>query len=453
MSEADGIHRRATGEANGQKKEEPKETKVKTDEETPPPPGSEFGGSFGMIFIFVFSHTIVLVLTSSIYGTDVETYMPTSRSFLYLLSYQVVQLVFAAVMPGIVIKGPTGMEYLCNAYASFFSMLAMVATLQFTGCIDCRVIVVEFPAFLVTSLILADVYTLLVFGYGLLWGEKRRGLLEDFFMGNLLHPRLGVVDIKMLAEVRVSWFLLFMITVTSLGLSFENGPADEPALSSRRLGLMVMCIAHFLYANACAKGEHFIPFTWDMTTERFGWMLCFWNLSGVAFLYAFQSLYLANLKNVEVVLPPMVPPVLYYLVVAVVLVVAYCIFDECQYQKNMFKMLEIGRHTERKVWPLFRGVTRDAECIRGPPGVLLVEGWMGVARKINYTADATMALCWGLTCGFANWQPYFYFIFFTAMIIHRTVRDEVRCAEKYGPSGMWAEYCKRVPYRYFPGVF
>jgi delta24(24(1))-sterol reductase len=29
-------------------------------------------------------------------------------------------------------------------------------------------------------------------------------------------------------------------------------------------GLIVMLIAHFLYTNACQKGEECIPTTWDM---------------------------------------------------------------------------------------------------------------------------------------------------------------------------------------------
>ena len=53
-----------------------------------------------------------------------------------------------------------------------------------------------------------------------------------------------------------------------------------------------MLLAHFLYANACMKGEECIPTSWDIFHEKFGWMLCFWNMAGVPFLYAFQSIYI-----------------------------------------------------------------------------------------------------------------------------------------------------------------
>jgi len=45
-------------------------------------------------------------------------------------------------------------------------------------------------------------------------------------------------------------------------------------------------IFYWFYSNACAKGEHYIPTTWDMFYEKFGWMLNFWNFAGVPFLYS-----------------------------------------------------------------------------------------------------------------------------------------------------------------------
>lgn len=36
------------------------------------------------------------------------------------------------------------------------------------------------------------------------------------------------------------------------------------------------------------------------------------------------------------------------------------------------------------------------------------------------------------------------------MIVHRTLRDEHRCSQKYGDD--WVEYKRRVPYVYFPGL-
>ena len=81
----------------------------------------------------------------------------------------------------------------------------------------------------------------------------------------------------------------------------------------------------------------------------------------------------------------------------------------------------------------------------------MTSGWWGVARKIHYTADLTMALLWGLDCGFESVVPYFYFIFFFFVLTHRAVRDNERCAAKYGDD--WVEYCKKVPYTFIPYIY
>lgn len=44
--------------------------------------------------------------------------------------------------------------------------------------------------------------------------------------------------------------------------------------------------------------------------------------------------------------------------------------------------------------------------------------------------------------------PWFYFIFFMIMIIHRTNRDITRCRRKYGEA--WKRYEREVPYLFIP---
>ena len=44
-----------------------------------------------------------------------------------------------------------------------------------------------------------------------------------------------------------------------------------------------MCLATWLYLNACGKAEECIPQTWDMFHEKWGFLVIFWNFAGVAF--------------------------------------------------------------------------------------------------------------------------------------------------------------------------
>lgn len=51
----------------------------------------------------------------------------------------------------------------------------------------------------------------------------------------------------MFAEIRISWFLLFILTVSAAAKQHaEDGAVSAP--------MCLLILAHFLYANACAKG-------------------------------------------------------------------------------------------------------------------------------------------------------------------------------------------------------
>lgn len=42
------------------------------------------------------------------------------------------------------------------------------------------------------------------------------------FMGAVLNPRIGPVDVKMFAEVRIPWVLLFLISVSGACKQYEK---------------------------------------------------------------------------------------------------------------------------------------------------------------------------------------------------------------------------------------
>ena len=81
---------------------------------------------------------------------------------------------------------------------------------------------------------------------------------------------------------------------------------------------------------------------------------------------------------------------------------------------------------------------------------LLISGWWGMARHINYTGDWIMGLSWCLPCGLNHPLPYFYAIYFAILLIHRAQRDEAKCKKKYKKD--WVKYCQLVPYQLIPGI-
>ena len=178
-----------------------------------------------------------------------------------------------------------------------------------------------------------------------------------------------------------------------------------------------VCIGLFRGTHTCTLGEHYVPATWDISYEKFGWMLCFWNFAGVPFLYCKQSVYLA----LKLGSPMQSPYVIGFLLV--VLTAAYYVWDTAQSQKNHFRLQFSGVTIERNTQPQLPWRTLDnpmyLTTAKGTP--LLIDGWWAYARKIHYTCDVVMAFCWALTCGFQHFIPYLYVAFFVSMITHRYV--------------------------------
>ncbi|MCB9703497.1 MAG: delta(24(24(1)))-sterol reductase [Myxococcales bacterium] len=371
---------------------------------------------------------------------------PTSEALLLYLAFLGIQAIFAVVLPGLEVKGlPLPGEggrrlvYRCNGLHAWYLTLAGIAALHFSGTFPLSHVGDLFGPLMSAAILVADAIAVIIYVLA-----RRRGLagespLRDFFLGAWLNPRIGRLDLKMWAEVRVSWLLLFVLTASAAATQVaEYGRLSTP--------MIFMLVAHGLYTNATVKGEECIPTTWDIFHERWGWMLIFWNLAGVPFVYTVSAWYLASR-------PPFEHSPAYTALCFVLLLGAYYVWDTAQSQRNRFRMQQRGTYVRRRAFPqLPWGTLKDPEYIETRAGSrLLVDGWWRYARKIHYTADLVMALSWGLICGFDHYLPYFYASFFAVMITHRAERDIARCRAKYGED--WDRYVARVPWLFVPFVF
>jgi 7-dehydrocholesterol reductase len=80
---------------------------------------------------------------------------------------------------------------------------------------------------------------------------------------------------------------------------------------------------------------------------------------------------------------------------------------------------------------------------------LLTSGWWGVSRHINYVFEIGLSACW---CGVAlKLPPLAYLAYIIILLVHRTFRDEEKCAKKYGE--LWKQYSKKVRYYMIPKIF
>ncbi len=375
--------------------------------------------------------------------------IPSTITWTAYFFFFFVQILLAMILPGVLMEGlptaPKGerLKYLCNGYACYYLCLFGLFLVHYLGIFPLTYLADNYGECLVASMIIGDVTSILWYIFGLIVADEYNGRaaltgnwVYDMFMGSILYPRIGIVDIKMVAECRWSWITLMMITLSCAVKQYETTGTISP-------NMWFMLTAHYLYSNATAKGEHCVPCTWDMFHENFGWMLNFWNVCGVPFLYCFQSLYI--LRNQTLISSYYPTPLIVFNFI--MLFIAYYIFDTANSQKANIK-IKIKRNTFPQLpWAILEDPIR---YIKTPKGNLLIDGWYAFARKMQYTGDILMALSWGLACGFDSPLPYFYVTFFTSMIIHRQGRDEARCLEKYGEH--WKEYTKAVPNVFIPSL-
>lgn len=432
----------------------------------------EFGGAPGALLIMGVSHLLVYYLwiaqtyyRGALVRPDsvadilpflgrmgrhvVEGAAPTAEAAAVYLGFVLLQALLAATLPGVWARGmPVPTEgnvrhrYLCNGVASWYVTLALVAVLHVSGVFRLGRLADLMGPMLTVAILVADLTTVLTHYITVARGKQVRmsgSLLYDLFMGAALNPRIGRLDLKFFTELRVPWILLFLLTASAAAKQHEiHGTVSWP--------MILMLVAHGLYTNAVMKGEECVPITWDIFYEKWGWMLIFWNLVGVPFVYCFNAFFILRNGPFEHSTP-------YTVALFALLLGAYYVWDTAQAQKNHFRMQLSGTYVRRRTFPQLPWSTlkEPRYLTTESGGTLLIDGFWAYARKIHYTADLTMALCWAMSCGFRGVLPYLYPAFFFVMITHRAGRDFRRCAKKYGKD--WDRYCEIVPYEFIPFVY
>ncbi|KIV92329.1 hypothetical protein PV10_06781 [Exophiala mesophila] len=377
---------------------------------------------------------------------------PSAKAWAMYWTFFIFEAACYCLLPGIWAKGrPLAhenglrLDYYCSGSWSWWTTIIVALVLHFTGVFKLYQIIDEFGPLMSVAILSGFIVSILAYTSAIYRGKQHRmsgHVPYDFFMGAELNPRmLGILDFKMFFEVRLPWYILFLITMGTAARQYENY-----GYVSGEVGLLLL--AHFLYANACSKGEECIIPTWDIYYEKWGFMLIFWNLAGVPLTYCHCTIYLANHAPSTYCWNKYALAVLY-----VAYIFVYWVWDTTNSQKNRFRAKDSGGVITRKAFPQLPWQTvENPKIIRSEDGhTILADGWYGYARKIHYTCDLFFALSWGAVTGLSSPFPWFYPIFFSCMIVHRAIRDIQRCRKKYGKA--WEEYEKQVPYLFIPYVF
>ena len=295
-------------------------------------------------------------------------------------------------------------------------------------------------------------------------GGHSGNILYDFFIGRELTPRIDIpssvpligsqsLDIKLFCELRPG-----MLGYVLLDLAFIAHQYREYGTVSD--SILLVAAFQTLYVLDSLYMEPSILATMDVTTDGFGFMLSFGDLVWLPFIYSLQCRYLA------------VHPVhLGFLGTAGVLAVqalGFYIFRASNNEKSRFRadpkdprvqqLQSIPTHTGSK---------------------LLISGWWGRARHINYLGDWIMSWSYCMPTSIAGYLinrsknplteitttdivqgdargwgmifTYFYILYFTTLLVHRERRDEEKCKKKYGAD--WDKYTGKVKSRIVPGIY
>lgn len=255
-------------------------------------------------------------------------------------------------------------------------------------------------------------------------GGDSGNVIYDFFIGRELNPRIGSFDLKQFCELRPGLIGWMILNLGCLAAQHQRLGRITPAMA-------LINIFQGLYVFDALYHERAILTTMDITTDGFGVMLAFGDLAWVPFTYSLQARYLVENS----------PELGLYACVGLVLLnfMGYMVFRGANSQKDAFR-----RDPEASSVAHLR--TLETKTGRR----LLISGWWGLARKINYTGDWTMGLAWCLCTGFDCVLTYFYSIYFLILLVHRAYRDDHACSVKYQED--WAKYKKNVPYMFIPGI-
>ena len=282
-----------------------------------------------------------------------------------------------------------------------------------------------FVTIILTTMLSAYLY-MKSFGKGLLLavGGNSGNHVYDFFMGRELNPRWGGFDWKEFCELRPGLIGWMILNLAMMSKQYER-------LGYVTGSMILINIFQGLYVWDALYQERAILTTMDITTDGFGFMLVFGDLAWVPFTYSLQSRYLVDHD-----------PHLQWPVLACIIGVncfGYLVFRGANGQKDAFRRNPNAAEVSHLTYLQTKRGTK-----------LLTSGWWGMARKINYTGDWIMGLSWCMVCGFESIVPYYYAIYFAILLIHRSIRDDHMCKEKYGDD--WDKYKSIVPYRFIPGV-
>jgi delta14-sterol reductase len=175
-------------------------------------------------------------------------------------------------------------------------------------------------------------------------------------------------------------------------------------------------------------------YTYDFIAERVGFKLGFGCLSFYPYFYAVSLWFTVNLPNPE-------HPTWMTVVFGALFLTGWTTARGANMQKYFFKIA-----------PEKRFICIKPEAIDDGNHSLLVNGYWGLSRHINYLGEILMACAIALSAGYpAVIGVWLYPLYYVILLGTRQLDDDKICKAKYGE--LWDVYTKKVKYRIIPFIW
>jgi len=255
-----------------------------------------------------------------------------------------------------------------------------------------------------------------------------KGFGADLWFGRAKDVQLrdGFVDAKV-------W--LYLVGAVMLQLNVLSFAAFHlESVKSINPGFLLGCAMLTWFCCEYLIFERIHLWTYDFIAERVGFKLGFGCLAFYPYFYSVALWFTADLPNPGV-------PVWVTILFGVLFLCGWVLTRGANMQKFFFKTAP-----QRKFLWLAPQAISDGDHS------LLVNGFWGVSRHVNYLGEIIQAVAIALAPGyFGVWMVWLYPLYYIALFISRQADDDKVCRAKYGP--LWDEYTAKVPSRIVPHLY
>ncbi len=270
----------------------------------------------------------------------------------------------------------------------------------------------------------------LVFSFVIVLRQPSTGkaFLADLWFGRKKNPQLGdgFVDAKL-------W--LYLVGVVLLQLNVLSCAAYQlTTAASVNVGFLVGCAMLTWFCFDYLIFEKIHLWTYDFIAERVGFKLGFGCLTFYPYFYAVALWFTASLPGPGY-------PVWLICLFCVLFLVGWTLTRGANMQKYFFKT----RPGRKFLWIA-------PEALSDGRHTLLVNGFWGASRHINYLGEIVQALAIALVVGYPwVWMVWLYPVYYIGLLFSRQADDNKVCRAKYGE--LWDEYTAKVKYKIIPFVY